>query len=585
MRTREETEKMFRLWREKIGEDPVLGKELLSMEGEPERIKEAFGTDLGFGTGGLRGRMGAGTARMNRVTVERVVRGVIRVLSCHSFPGGKEKDAAERGKQRRIAIGYDSRHNSKAFAELAAKLCTEAGMEVYLWPELIPVPCLSFSVRYLHCDAGFMVTSSHNPGVYNGLKVYGPDGCHIGNEAAGEVFREMQKLPWFPAESGGALKEGTEEKGKPMPAEVYEAFLQTVKRQSVLRPGDQADRDLPIVYSPLNGTGRRPVTEILKRCGFTNLHLVKEQEEPDGDFPTCPSPNPELPAAMELGICRAEETGADLFLATDPDCDRVGAAVRTGEGSFRLLSGNEMGVLLLDFLCERRREAGTMPKSPVLIKSIVSTDMAEQVASAYGVRTINVLTGFKYVGEQMDLLEEQGREEDFLFSFEESCGCLTGTYSRDKDGVAAVLLICEMAAFYHARGKSLDRRMKELYETYGYRKETQYSFPFEGAEGQQEMEKVMERLRRREEKEERWPDAEEILDYAQGLFGLPPANVLKIHFRDRSTLMLRPSGTEPKLKLYLSACGASEAAAKQREKELAERGRKAVAEENRSGGL
>ena len=567
MRTKEEIEAEFIRWKEHAAGDAQVLSELLSMEEEETLKQDAFYTDISFGTGGLRGIMGAGSSRLNSYTAGWTAQAVANVLKRHPFPGGKKKaPGAGHSENIRVAVAFDSRHHSAEFARRIAGICAAEGMEVFLWPELIPVPCLSFSVRYLQCDAGFMVTSSHNPAKYNGIKVYGPDGCHIGNEAAAEVFQEREKLDLFrdvAKEAPDLVRE--------MPAEVYEAFMKTVQAQSVLGPGEKAIRDFPFVYSPLNGTGRKPVCEILERNGFTGLHLVKEQTDPDGDFPTCPSPNPENKEAMALGIREAEKIGASLFLATDPDCDRVGAAVRTPSG-FRLLSGNEMGVLLLDFLCQRRLQTGTMPARPVLIKSIVSTDMARQVANRYGVETVDVLTGFKYVGEKMDQLEEEGREEDFLFSFEESCGCLTGTYARDKDGVAAVLLICEMAAWYLAENKSLHERMEELYREYGYRLETQYSFQFEGACGQQQMEDVMDRLRQAagEKDGKRIPcEVEDVVDYAGGRDGLPPANVLKFLLTGHSSVMLRPSGTEPKLKLYLSACAESWEGAICREKELA----------------
>ena len=440
-------------------------------------------------------------------------------------------------------------------------------MQVHFWPQLTPVPTVSFATRYLRASAGVMITASHNPAKYNGYKVYGADGCQVTVEAAAEILSEIEKLDLFDgvkrADFDACLGDG---RISLIPDEVLAAFLEAVKAQSVLF-GEEARKDIAIVYSPLNGAGYVPVTRALKELGYARVTVVEEQRLPDGRFPTCPYPNPEIREAMALGIAYAGRLGADLLMATDPDCDRVGVAVRDHSGGYVLLSGNETGLLLLDYLCAQRMKHGAMPADPVLIKTIVTTDMAERIAAHYGVRTVNVLTGFKFIGEQIGRLEAQGRLNSYVFGFEESYGYLSGPYVRDKDGVGAACLICEMFSYYAARGVSLLDRLEQLYADYGYCLNTLHSYTYDGSAGFARMQAVMQGLRggvasfgsRR---------VLRVLDYAGGLDGLPKSDVLKFILEGGCTLVVRPSGTEPKLKLYLSVSAQSREAAQEAEAEL-----------------
>ena len=519
--------------------DASLRDELRAMESQPDQMEDAFYRNLTFGTGGLRGVIGAGTNRMNLHTVARASQGVADYVNRHF-----EADA------RRIAVSYDSRILSTEFARVAAEVFAANGIHVMIYPRLMPTPCLSWAVRALNCAAGVMVTASHNSAKYNGYKVYGADGGQITTEAAAEILDMIEALDIF-ADPRRTSFEAALEAGRIewIPEDVLTAFIERVKGESLL--GDAgADRSARIVYTPLNGTGLEPVTRILRECGYENVTVVAEQEKPDGRFPTCPYPNPEIREAMQLGLEYAERLNADLLLATDPDCDRCGIAVRAKDG-FQLLTANETGVLLLDYICQRRTALGTMPEKPMLVKTIVTTDMAERVARKYGVETVNVLTGFKYIGETIGKLEAEGQEERYIFGFEESYGYLTGGYVRDKDGVNAALMICEMFAWYRARGIGLMARLEQLYAEFGTCLNAQHSYAFEGPKGFEQMRAAMQTLRGGVD-EIGGRKVEKLLDYAPGLDGLPRSNVLKFRLSGGASLVVRPSGTEPKLKMYVS---------------------------------
>ena len=516
--------------------------------------EDAFYRDLAFGTGGLRGVIGAGTNRMNIHTVRKASQGLADYVIKHFT-----------AQDRRIAVSYDSRILSDEFARAAAGVFAANGIQALVYPQLMPTPCLSYAVRALRCAAGIMVTASHNPAKYNGYKVYGADGCQITTEAAAEILNEIGKLDVFSdirtMDFEAGLREGSIAW---IPDAVYDGFVAEVKRQSLLGGAD-VDKNVAIVYSPLNGTGLRPVLRTLRESGYTHVTVVKEQEQPDGHFPTCPYPNPEIREAMQLGLEYAARLNADLLLATDPDCDRCGIAVRTPAGEYQLLSGNETGMLLLDYVCSRRAALGIMPENPVLVKTIVTTDMAERIAAQYGVDTVNVLTGFKFIGETIGRLEAAGHPERYIFGFEESYGYLSGTYVRDKDAVNAAFLICEMFAWHRQRGISLLDRLNQLYDQYGYCLNTLHSYEFEGAAGFDKMQRIMASFRsgvtsiggRRVEK---------LLDYAPGLDGLPPSDVLKFRLAGGASCVVRPSGTEPKLKIYISVSAPDRDAAAREEK-------------------
>ena len=542
-------------WLEKVTDTELL-QALREMD--DKAVEDAFYRDLAFGTGGLRGVLGAGTNRMNVYTVAKASQGLANYLKTHT--------AAPT-----VAIGYDSRLKSDVFAKTAAAVFAASGVGVRLWPRLNPVPTVSFATRYLGADAGVMVTASHNPSKYNGYKVYGADGCQITSQAASEVLGEIEKLDIFADVNRGdfdaSLENGTIQY---IPDEVLTAFLEAVKGQSVLF-GEEAGRDAAIVYSPLNGTGYVPVTRILAECGYRNVTVVEEQRLPDGHFPTCPYPNPEIREAMALGMEYARRCNADLLLATDPDCDRVGIAVKDDKGEFTLLSGNETGLLLLDYICSQRKKHGKMPADPVMVKTIVTMDLAERIAADYGVRTLNVLTGFKYIGEQIGLLESRGKADSYIFGFEESYGYLSGSYVRDKDGVDGAFLICEMFGYYAARGISLWEKLGQLYKKYGYCLNTLHSYEFDGSAGFRKMQALMASFR---------ADVtvgttlggkkiQKVLDYSAGLDGLPKADVLKYLLEGNCSVVVRPSGTEPKLKTYISVCASTREEAQTLEAEIA----------------
>lgn len=547
----------YELWLEKAVADPDLTAELKKIGNDDAAVEDAFYRDLAFGTGGLRGVIGAGSNRMNVYTVAKASKGLADYVN-QTFPEGK----------RRIAVSYDSRIKSDVFAKIAAGVFAYNGIEVYIYPVLMPTPCLSYAVRALGCSAGVMVTASHNPAKYNGYKVYGADGCQITSQAADAILAAIEACDTFADTAAVDFEEGLRsEKIKFVPDEVYTAFVEQVKSQSMLKNGENIDKSVAIVYSPLNGTGLRPVLRTLRESGYTNVSVVPEQEQPNGNFPTCPYPNPEIREAMQKGMELADKTDAELLLATDPDCDRVGIAVRDKNGELRLLTGNETGMLLLDYICSRRIENGTMPMDPVMVKTIVSIDMAERIASHYGVRTVNVLTGFKFIGEQIGLLEKQGREGSYIFGFEESYGYLSGTYVRDKDAVDAAFLICEMFAYYKSKGMSLSEKLASLYAEYGYCLNTLHSYEFDGAAGFEKMNGIMKGFRENIT-EFGGKKVIKALDYNTGIDGLPRSDVIKFLLEDNCSLVARPSGTEPKLKLYVSVSAADRSAAEQLEKKI-----------------
>lgn len=548
----------YNRWRKCVKESD-LQRELQEMDRQEDLIADAFYRNLAFGTGGLRGVIGVGTNRMNVYTVAKASQGLADYI-CKNF--SEEK--------RSIAVSYDSRIKSDYFAKVACGVFAANGIHAYIYSELMPTPCLSFAVRSLGCAAGIMVTASHNPSKYNGYKVYGADGCQITTEAASMILAEIDKLDLFEDVNKMSFEEGVQKEiVSYIPDRVYDEFTEKVKAESLLSDNVSVDKNVSIVYSPLNGTGLKPVLRALKESGYTNITVVKEQEKPDGNFPTCPYPNPEMRKAMELGIKYAKKYDADLLLATDPDCDRVGIAVKDKNGKHILMSGNEVGMLLLDYICTRRIAMGTMPKDPVMIKTIVTIDMAERIAAHYGVRTINVLTGFKFIGEQIGLLEKQGKEKSYIFGFEESYGYLSGGYVRDKDAVNGAFLICEMFAYYASRETTLPEKLEELYQTYGYCLNTLHSYEFDGVSGFEKMQRIMEDFR---EGVSLFAGKRVLkcLDYSQGLDGLPKSDVLKYLLEGNCSVVVRPSGTEPKLKTYISVSAESMEQAEKVEEKIVE---------------
>ncbi len=533
----------YRRWCQLAIDDPEIVAELKNINGDEKLIEDAFYRDLAFGTGGLRGVLGAGTNRMNIYTVRKASQGLANYLNNHF-----EKPS--------IAISYDSRINSTLFAKAAAGVFAANNIKVFIYKQLMPTPLVSYAVRELKCSAGIMVTASHNPSKYNGYKVYGSDGCQIANKVADETLDNINKLDIFRdvrfIDFEDGLKYGDIEY---ISDDVYTNFIERVKQESVLK-NEKLDKDVKIIYSPLNGTGLKPVTRILQESGYQNVIVVKEQEQPDGHFPTCPYPNPEIREAMALGIEYAKREQADLLIATDPDCDRVGIAVKNSDGEYVLLSGNQTGILLLDFICKMRKKHAKMPRNPVFVKTIVTSDMTKKVADKYGVKCVDVLTGFKYIGEQIRLLEEAKREQDYILGFEESYGYLSGSYVRDKDAVDGVFLIVEMFVYYKTNGVSLLDKLEELYKEFGYYSNYLNSFEFEGSEGATKMAEVVDFFRNKVNEIANLR-VEKKLDYNKGVDGLPKSNVIKMFLEDGSTIVVRPSGTEPKLKLYISICGPS----------------------------
>ena len=555
--------KDYSRWNEKELVDNDLNTELASMS--EQDIEDSFYRNLAFGTGGLRGTIGAGTNRMNVYTVAKASQGLADYL------------VKKYGDKASVAIGYDSRIKSDVFAKVAAGVFAANGIVVNIWPNLLPVPTVSYAVRYLHASAGVMITASHNPSKYNGYKVYGDDGCQITTAAAAEILSEIEKLDIFDDIKQVTFDEGVASgKIAYIKDEVLTAFIEEVKNQSMLKDGEiEVNKDVAIVYSPLNGTGLVPVLRTLKETGYTNITVVSEQEKPDGNFPTCPYPNPEIKEAMALGMEYAKKCNADLLLATDPDCDRVGIAVKDEKGlrgpagEYALLSGNETGILLLDYICSRRIATGTMPANPVMVKTIVTSDMATQVADNYGVRTIDCLTGFKFIGEQIGLMEAKGEEDNYIFGMEESYGYLTGGYVRDKDAVDGAFMICEMFAYYATQGIGLIEKLEELYQKYGYRLNTLHSYEFDGAAGAEKIKDIMKSFRG-EITSFGGQKIEKLIDYLPGVDGLPKSDVLKFLIQDNGSVVVRPSGTEPKIKFYISVTAESMSEAAKVEKKIVE---------------
>ena len=549
---------MYERWLNAQLDDPDLKPELESIRDNENEIRERFAVTLKFGTAGLRGVIGAGTNRMNIYTVRQATQGLANWVKTQ---GGSQT----------VAISYDSRIKSNVFARAAAEVLAANGVQVRIYPELMPVPALSFATRYYQCNAGIMITASHNPAKYNGYKAYGPDGCQMTDNAADAVYAEIQKTDILEGAKTLPFAEGME-KGliQYVGDDCKEALYTAIKSRSV-RPGLCKTAGLKLVYSPLNGSGLVPVTRVLNDIGITDITIVPEQKDPDGNFPTCPYPNPEIFEALRLGLELAEKQNADLMLATDPDADRVGIAVRCKNGSYELLSGNEVGVLLLDYICAGRIEQGTMPKAPVACKSIVSTPLADAVAAHYGVECRNVLTGFKWIGDQIARLEAAGEVDRFIFGFEESYGYLAGPYVRDKDAIIGSMLICEMAAYYRSIGSSIKERMEQIYAQYGRYLNKVDSFEFPGLSGMDKMAAIMDGLRKQPITELAGIAVVKTQDFEKAEeTGLPAANILTYALADGSTVIVRPSGTEPKIKIYFTTKGADLAQAEAKKEKLAE---------------
>jgi len=548
----------YKRWMDTDLEDAALAEELKSIEGNDEEIKDRFAVALKFGTAGLRGVLGAGSNRMNIYVVRQATQGLANWVKTQ---GGNQL----------VAISYDSRINSDVFAKTAACVLAANGIKVRIYDALMPVPALSFATRYYEANAGIMVTASHNPAKYNGYKAYGPDGCQMTDEAADIVYAEIQKTDILTGAKMMAFEEGLE-KGliEYVGDDCKEALYDAIKARSV-RPGICKTAGLKLVYSPLNGSGLVPVMRILQDIGIDDITIVPEQQYPDGNFPTCPYPNPEIFEALRLGLELAEKEGADLMLATDPDADRVGIAMKCPDGSYELVSGNEVGVLLLDYIAAARIENGTMPEKAVAVKSIVSTPLADAVAENYGVELRSVLTGFKWIGDQIANLEAAGEVDRFIFGFEESYGYLAGPYVRDKDAIIGSMLICEMAAYYRSIGSSIKQRLEEIYAKYGRYLNKVDSYEFPGLSGMDKMAGIMEGLRTNPPTEIGGYAVVKVTDYKKSEeTGLPAANVLIYKLEGGAEVIVRPSGTEPKIKTYFTTLGKDVAEAQAQKDKLAE---------------
>ena len=547
----------YKRWSEADLEDSALKEELEAIKGNDEEIKDRFAVALKFGTAGLRGVLGAGSNRMNIYVVRQATQGLANWVKTQ---GGNQL----------VAISYDSRINSDVFAKTAACVLAANGIKVRIYDALMPVPALSFATRYYEANAGIMVTASHNPAKYNGYKAYGPDGCQMTDEAADIVYAEIQKTDILTGAKMMSFEEGMKAGMiSYVGDDCKEALYDAIKARSV-RPGICETAGLKLVYSPLNGSGLVPVTRILKDIGITDITIVPEQQYPDGNFPTCPYPNPEIFEALRLGLELAEKSGADLMLATDPDADRVGIAMKCPDGSYELVSGNEVGVLLLDYICAGRIEKGTMPEKAVAVKSIVSTPLADAVAENYGVELRSVLTGFKWIGDQIAQLEAAGEVDRFIFGFEESYGYLAGPYVRDKDAIIGSMLICEMAAYYRSIGSSLKQRMEEIYDKYGRYLNKVDSFEFPGLSGMDKMSGIMDDLRKNPPKEIGGYPVVKVTDFKKPEeTGLPAANVLIYKLEGGAEVIVRPSGTEPKIKTYFTTLGKDLAEAQEQKDTLA----------------
>ncbi len=547
----------YERWLQAELQDVDLKTELQNIKGDEDAIKERFAVALKFGTAGLRGTLGAGTNRMNIWVVRQATQGVADWVKTQ---GGTQT----------VAISYDSRLKGWNFARDAAGVLAANGIHVRIYDELMPVPALSFATRYYHCNAGIMVTASHNPAKYNGYKAYGPDGCQMTDEAADIVYQQIQKTDVLTGAKYMSFAEGVN-KGliEFVEDDCKNALYEAIEARQI-RPGIAATSGLKLVYSPLNGTGLVPVTRVLNDIGIHDITIVPEQEYPNGYFTTCSYPNPEILDALKKGLELAEKTGADLMLATDPDADRVGIAMKCPDGSYELVSGNEMGVLLLDYICAGRIEQGTMPEKPVAVKSIVSTPLANAVAAHYGVELRETLTGFKWIGDQIAQLEADGEVDRFIFGFEESYGYLAGPYVRDKDAIIGSMLICEMAAYYRSIGSSIKQRLEEIYKEYGRYLNKVDSFEFPGLSGMDKMAGIMSGLRTTPPTEFAGKKVVKVMDYTKPEeTGLPAANVLIYSLEDGATVVVRPSGTEPKIKAYYTTLGKDLAEAEAEKEKLA----------------
>ena len=548
----------YKRWASAELEDPALTQELQKIAGNEDEIKDRFAVALKFGTAGLRGILGAGSNRMNIYVVRQATQGLANWVKTQ---GGKQL----------VAISYDSRINSDVFAKTAACVLAANGIKVRIYDALMPVPALSFATRFYGANAGIMVTASHNPAKYNGYKAYGPDGCQMTDDAAAIVYAEIQKTDILEGAKLISFEEGLSSGLISYVGEdCKEALYDAIKARSV-RPGLCKTAGLKLVYSPLNGSGLVPVTRVLHDIGIDDITIVPEQQYPDGNFPTCPYPNPEIFEALRLGLELAKKSGADLMLATDPDADRVGIAIKCPDGSYELVSGNEVGVLLLDYICAGRIEKGTMPQNPVAVKSIVSTPLADAVAQSYGVEMRSVLTGFKWIGDQIAGLEAAGEVDRFIFGFEESYGYLAGPYVRDKDAIIGSMLICEMAAYYRSIGSSIKERLEAIYAKFGRYLNKVDSFEFPGLSGMDKMAGIMESLRKAPPAEIAGYKVTKVTDYQKPEeTGLPAANVLIYALEGGATVVVRPSGTEPKIKTYFTTLGKDVAEAQAQKDKLAE---------------
>lgn len=538
-------------------QDADLSPELRKIQGNDEEIKDRFAVSLQFGTAGLRGVLGAGTNRMNIYVVAQATQGLANWVKTQ---GGTQT----------VAISFDTRLKSDVFSKTAAGVLAANGIKVRIYDAAMPVPALSFATRYYNCNAGIMVTASHNPAKYNGYKAYGPDGCQMPDQAADVVYNEIQKIDVLNGAQQISFAQGVEDGLiRFVGDDCKKAFYEAIEACQV-RPGLAATSGLKLVYSPLNGSGLVPVTQVLKDIGITDITIVPEQEYPNGYFTTCSYPNPEIYAALESGLKLAKECDADLMLATDPDADRVGIAMKCPDGTYELVTGNEMGALLLDYICAGRIEKGTMPKDPVAVMSLVSTPLAKAIAQHYNVELRSVLTGFKWIGDQILNLEKNHQEDRFIFGFEESYGYLAGSYVRDKDAVVASMLICEMAAYYRANGSSIKQRLEEIYSQYGRYFNKTDSFEFPGLSGMDKMAGIMTQLRQEPPAAIGAHKITKAVDFKKSEeIGLPPANVLLYELENGATVIIRPSGTEPKIKAYFTTLGKDLAEAQAQKDELA----------------
>ena len=541
----------YRRWCRQVKEDYLL-EELNAIKDNDREIEDRFLLNLEFGTAGLRGVLGAGTNRMNIYTVAKATQGLANyLLSEEEHP--------------KVAISYDSRNRSREFAKISARVLAANGIKVYIYSTLMPVPMLSFAVRNTGSSAGIMVTASHNPAKYNGYKVYGLDGCQMTSESADKVLGEINKLDIFKDIKKVDFEKALEEKTiEYTPDSVINAYYEWCLGQ-MMRKDIFKKEPLQLVYTPLNGAGNLPVRHVLKTAGLENISVVKEQEMPNGNFPTCPYPNPEIKEAMALGLEQAKREKADILIATDPDCDRVGIAVKEA-GDYIMLTGNQVGILLVDYIAKTRKELGTLPENPILVKSIVTSSLADRVAKSHGVETVNVLTGFKYIGDTIKKLEEKGEKDRFILGFEESYGYLVGTEVRDKDAVVATLIICEMAAYYRSIGSSVYKALQEIYQKFGFYLNKVDSYTFEGLRGMDKMKEIMSALRVNPLMKLGDYEVEAREDYKTLVhkdektgrvtdIKLPSSNILVYMLQGGHQVIIRPSGTEPKIKVYYSIKG------------------------------